>query len=116
MNLTQAADAATHAGELTPAVIATISGASGGLARIVATAVPANPRSGLFASVILSTVCLWVWVYSASALTREGTFAIFIGWGVILAATHGIFQGSNPASVSGAVNTLTQGRLGTPKE
>lgn len=112
----QAADAAQHAGELTPGIIATISGASGGLARIIATALPANPRTALTAAVAISTVSLGIWIYSASAMTREGAFPLFVGWGVVLAATFGIFTGSNAATMSGAVNTLTAGRMGTAKD
>jgi len=113
MNLTKSAEAAVHAGELTPGIIATISGASGGLARMAATAVPNNPRAGILAAVLISSASLWIWVWSSAAWSREGAFALFVGWGVIVTATYGIFQGSDPAKISGSINTLTAGRMGT---
>lgn len=104
-----------HAGELDPKIMAMIIGASAGLARLIA---PFMPKAwmGLACAAVLSTVSVWVWAWSAYAWSREGSFALFVGWGVILAATASVFGGSSAANLSGAANTLTLGRLGTAKE
>lgn len=114
--LQAAAAVAVHAGELDPMVLGTISASAGTIARIIAQAAPNNPRVGLMASVVLSTVSLWVWAFSYYAWSREGAFALYVAWGVVLAATYGIFTGSSPATISAAANTLSGGRVGTPKE
>lgn len=113
IDLAQAA--ADHAGELDPKIMIMITGASAGLARLAAPFLP-KPWMGLACAVLLSTVSLWIWAWSASAWSREGAFALFAGWGMILAATAGVFNGTKLENVSAAANTLTLGRIGTPKE
>lgn len=109
------AAAAVHAGELDGAIILTISGGSAVFARIFSPFIKTE-QGKLIGAIVTSAGVLLIWVYSTGSYSREGLFGLVMGFGSVLSATFGIFTASNMGTLSGAANTLSGGRIGTPKE
>lgn len=85
-------ETASHAGELTATVIATISGVSGTLAKFVGS-FSLKPWVQAVSAVVISAISLGLWAFSYYAYSREGAFNLFAAYGVILLATYGILKG-----------------------
>lgn len=117
-DLAQAAqDAVTHSGELGGDLVTYIAGGAAMAARIVAPILSIQTERGRrITAIVTSSVFLWAWAFSAYEWSREGVFALLMGYVAIIAATIAMFDLSNPEKLSSAANTLTGGRVGTPKE
>lgn len=77
--------------------IGLLSGAIGGVARILSNMGLSGPKA-LMASVVMSALATWLWVYSNSAWSRGSAVDIFIGWTVLLVTVAGVFKLTDSAS------------------
>lgn len=113
--VTQAVVDTVHRGELSGALVTYIAGGAATLARILSMFFPTE-KSKLIATIVISSVLLWSWAFSNYAWSREGAFPLVMGWIGILAACAGMLASTNPVNLSAALNTVSGGRAGTPKE